>query len=242
MSTRRVEFGSKFSSDELKRLGLELEFSPKSQFLCGNSYEVPCQVKTSMRDILSVGAFSYINGKGRFTNVRIGRYCSIAEGVEIGYPEHPTDWLSTSPVQYIRPGWSAVVGDWKRVSHTTTKETVIHHDVWIGVGAFLRTGITVGTGAIIGAHAVVTKDVPPYSIVVGNPGRVIRTRLSPELIDELLKTKWWEFSPAQLDGCPFDRPSDAIRYITDLRKANTPIYRPLRLEITSAGATLSPPL
>lgn len=240
MSSKRVEFGSRFTPEDLAKLGLELEFSPKSQFLYGNSYEVPCQVKTSMRDILSVGAFSYINGRGRFTNVRIGRYCSIAEGVEIGYPEHPTGWLSTSPVQYIRPSWAAVIGDWKRVAHTTTRETIIQHDVWIGVGAFLRTGITVGTGSIIGAHAVVTKDVLPYSVVAGNPARVIRTRVPPDLIDQLLATRWWEFSPVHLDGCPFDQPCEAIRFIHELRQANTPTYRPQRLEITTTGANLTP--
>lgn len=239
MSVRRVEFGGRYSREDLKALGLELEFSPNSQFLCGNSYEIPCQIKTSMRDILSVGAFSYINGKGRFTNVRIGRYCSIAEGVEIGYPEHPTNWLSTSPVQYIRPSWAAVVGDWKRVAHTTTKETVIQHDVWIGVGAFLRTGITVGTGSIIGAHAVVTRDVSPYSIIAGNPGRLIRTRVQPELIEGLLDTKWWEYSPSQLDGCPFDDPLRAIEFIKQLRIRNKPTYRPQCLEITAAGAVIT---
>lgn len=241
MGVQRVEFGSRFTSDKLRVLGLDLEFSPKSQFLCGNTYEIPCQAKTSMRDILSIGAFSYINGRGRFTNVHIGRYCSIAEGVEIGYPEHPTNWLSTSPVQYISPRWAAVVGDWKRVSHTTTKVTIIQHDVWIGVGAFIRTGTTIGTGSIIGAHAVVTKDVPPYSIVVGNPGRVIRIRLPADLIEQLLETRWWEYSPAQLDGCPFDKPIDAVQFVRRMRLAGVPIYAPPRLEITPTGAALIDP-
>ncbi|RYZ93431.1 CatB-related O-acetyltransferase [Neorhizobium sp. DAR64861/K0K2] len=241
MSIKRVEFGARFTADELKSFGLDLEFSPKSQFQFGNSYEVPCQVKTSMRDVLSVGAFSYINGKGRFTNVRIGRYCSIAEGVEIGYPEHPTNWLSTSPVQYLRPNWATVVGDWKRMAHTTIKETVIQHDVWVGVGAFIRTGVTVGTGSIIGAHAVVTKDVPPYSIVAGNPGRLVRKRFEPELIDEMLETRWWEYSPAQLDGCPFDHPVAAIGFVRQLRMLDEPIYQPRRLLIAANGATLTEP-
>lgn len=241
MIVRRASFGNQLNPDELKTLGLELEFTPKTQFVCGSTYEIPCQVKTSMKDILSVGAFSYINGKGRFTNVRIGRYCSIAESVKIGYPEHPTNWLSTSPVQYMRPSWAAVVGDWKRVAHTTTKETVIEHDVWIGVGAFIRTGVTVGTGSIIGAHAVVTKDVPPYSIIAGNPGRLIRTRVPSELISELLETRWWEYSPAQLDGCPFDDPAGAVSFVKRMRAANKPTYRPQRLEITAAGAALSKP-
>lgn len=238
---KRALFGDKYPADELKKIGIEIEFTPKSEFLVGSTYELPCQVKTSMRDISAVGAFTYINGKGRFTNVKIGRYCSIAENVAIGYPEHPIEWLSTSPLLYIRPGWASVVGDWKRLDHTTTKETTIENDVWIGVGAFIRTGVTIGTGAIIGAHAVVTKDVPPYSIVVGNPGKIIRTRVPGHHINELLKTRWWEFSPPQLSGCPFDNPQGSIEFIKKIRESGEKPYFPTKLVITSEGAVLTSP-
>lgn len=239
MTSKRAQFGTAVNHMELKEAGLDIEFSPKSEFVCGNTYESPCQVKTAMRDLLEVGAFSYINGRGRFTNVRIGRYCSIAESVAAGYPEHPIDWLSTTPMQYMRPEWSSVVGDWKRVQHKTTKETVIGHDVWVGAGVFIRTGIKIGTGAIIGAHAVVTKDVPPYSVVVGNPGRVIRTRVPADLVEPLLDSRWWEFSPVQLSGCPFWDPRASLEFINRLRLDGVQPYQPRKLVITPNGAVLA---
>jgi acetyltransferase-like isoleucine patch superfamily enzyme len=238
MALQRIAFGTTVTDAHLKAAGLDLEFTPKSELTLGNTYEAPCQIKTSLRDILAFGAFSYINGRGRFTHVRIGRYCSIAEGVAVGYPEHPIDWLSTSPVQYMRPGWAGAVGDWKRTKHVTTKETEFGNDVWIGAGVFIRTGVTIGTGAVIGAHAVVTKDVPPYSVVVGNPGRIIKTRVPGDLIEPLLTSRWWEFSPVQLSGCPFNDPKASLKFIQKLRLDGTSPFKPKKLVITLNGAEI----
>ncbi|WP_164835213.1 CatB-related O-acetyltransferase [Sinorhizobium meliloti] len=236
--TNLVPFGNSLSRAHLLELGFEIDFAPTSLMRVGSVYEGPCSIKTSIREITSFGAFSYINGRGRFSNVRIGRYCSIAEAVSVGYPEHPIDWMSTSSLQYMRPNWSKVSGDWKRVQHTTVRETVIGNDVWIGAGVFLRTGITIGTGAVIGAHAVVTKDVEPYSVVVGNPGRVIRKRLPDRIIPDLVASAWWEFSPAQMSGCPFNDPEKAAAFVADLRTSGIQPYLPKKLVISADGACL----
>lgn len=89
----------------------------------------------------------------------------------------------------------------KRCVYTTnfklaneTKITEIGNDVWVGTEAFIKYGVTIGDGAIIGARAVITKDIPPFAVVVGNPGKIIRYRFTPEQIAELQKIKWWDWT------------------------------------------------
>ena len=77
-------------------------------------------------------------------------------------------------------------------------KTIIGNDVWIGDQCFIKAGVKVGDGAVIGAHAVVTHDVPPYAIVAGNPAKILRYRFSEEEISALLQTKWWEWSDEEI--------------------------------------------
>jgi acetyltransferase-like isoleucine patch superfamily enzyme len=239
MEDKVVEFGDALSEEALLRLGFDIGVTKATKVRVGSVYEGPCSIKTTIVDIRRIGAFSYINGRGRFSNVEIGRYCSIAESVAVGYPEHPTNWLGSSSLFYMKPRWSRALGDWAVISHCPSSATKIAHDVWIGAGAFIRAGINIGTGAIIGAHAVVTRDVPPYSIVVGNPGRVIKYRFDDASLRKALEaSRWWEFSPTQLDGCPFNRPSDALNFIESLRKANVKPFEAPAIIVAEGGAAL----
>lgn len=240
MTSSLITFGQGVSKDDLDNIGVDIEFSHLGKVRLGNIYEGPCQIKSTIKDINSFGAFSYINGRGRFTNVKIGRYCSIAGGVEIGYPEHPTTWLSSSAIQYQKAKWASVIGSWQGECHQDIKSTEIGDDVWIGTGAFVRSGLKIGTGSIIGAHAVVTKDVEPYSIVAGNPARHIRYRIEPWLHEKLLESKWWEFSPVQLSGCPFSSPEDALRFVSRLRNSAEKTYSGPRVVILESGARIVP--
>ena len=72
-------------------------------------------------------------------------------------------------------------------------QTIIGHDVWIGVGAYIGAGVSVGHGCVVGAKAVVTKNTPPYSVVVGNPARIVKLRFSPSEIERLLRLEWWNW-------------------------------------------------
>lgn len=138
----------------------------------------------------SIGRHSYVGYDCEIHNCEIGAFCSIANGLIVGGAEHPMDWLSTSPVFHNVGG-----GTGKHLSHLPVpdvKRTTIGNDVWIGSRVIIMQGLSIGTGAILGAGSVVTKDVPPYSIVAGNPARIIRYRFENDVIQQLLNSRWWE--------------------------------------------------
>jgi acetyltransferase-like isoleucine patch superfamily enzyme len=164
--------------------------------------EIPVAVSTTaFHGTCRVGAFTYINGGSEVSDADIGRYCSIAREVIIGPGAHPIDFLTTHPLASDPSGLSAnMAGDKTYAafaltalskSHADPGRTIIGDDVWIGARAIVLRGVTVGTGAIIGAGAVVTKDVAPYQIVAGVPARVLRGRFAPEMIARLLASRWW---------------------------------------------------
>jgi acetyltransferase-like isoleucine patch superfamily enzyme len=142
-----------------------------------------------------IGEFSYGRPKVRFPEsgrkLTIGRYCSIADKVEILLGgNHRTDWGTTFPFSAFREFWpqAPATEDY----HTSRGDVVIGHDVWLGSGAMIMSGVTIGHGAVVAAHAVVTKDVPPYAIVGGNPAKVIRYRFDEATIAALLEARWWD--------------------------------------------------
>ncbi|RHZ91729.1 antibiotic acetyltransferase [Cereibacter sphaeroides] len=173
---------------------------------------------------LQVGAFCSLSG-GTLNNVHIGRYSSIAAGTIIGVHEHPTSWLTTSRTSYwpqvygwdelIAPDRAAEIRAGKRPFTRSCPITEIGHDVWIGQGCFIKSGVRIGHGSVIGARATVTKDVPPYSIVLGTPGRVVRTRVPEALIERLLAVEWWRYSIYDLFAAPFDDVARALDVIED---------------------------
>ena len=104
--------------------------------------------------------------------------------------DHPTANLST----YINDG----LFSGRLRENMINRETIVQHDVWVGQGAVILKGIEIGCGAVIGAGAVVTKPVPNFAIVVGNPARILRFRFSEKVIEGLLHLSWWDLEPKQL--------------------------------------------
>ena len=94
-----------------------------------------------------------------------------------------------------------------------TRVTRIGNDVWIGHGAIITAGVSVGDGAVVGANAVVTKDVGPYTIVGGVPARLIRYRFDEALRERMLRVRWWQYATWQLAGVPFSDPDAALTEI-----------------------------
>lgn len=145
------------------------------------------------KNIIFIGNFTYGQPNVIFwdnnTLVKIGKFCSLASGVTIlAGGEHRSDWISTYP-------FNALVEDFNYIKgHPATKGNItIGNDVWIGESAKILSGVTIGDGAVVGSSSVVTKDVPPYAIVAGNPAKIIKYRFDDETIEKLLEIKWWDF-------------------------------------------------
>lgn len=145
-----------------------------------------------------LGEYSYVQSGSVICNAEIGPYCSIAGGVNIGLAMHPTSMVSTSPVFYDNTQPLPKFFAKTKLFSENMPRTVIGADVWIGQGSLVKAGVRIGIGAVIGAGAVVTKDVPPYMIAGGNPCRAIRPRFSEELCQKLLDTRWWELDETKL--------------------------------------------
>lgn len=150
-----------------------------------SAIEAGCQVvKTTM------GRHSYCGYDCVILNTSIGNFCSISDNVVIGGSQHPLHFVSTSPVFLAHR--DSVKAKFAKHPYSNLPVTKIGHDVWIGRSAMIKSGVTIGVGAVVGMGSVVTKDVPPYAIVAGNPARIIRYRFTDVEIKELLSTKWWE--------------------------------------------------
>ena len=143
-----------------------------------------------------LGQFSYVSQYSMVNKATIGKFCSIANGCYIGLWEHNTDVSTHSFYLYEHSG--NFVKGYKNYDKDYI-ETKIGNDVWVGANSVILKGIKVSHGAIIGAGSVVTKNIPPYSIAVGNPAKVIKYRYEKEDIKWLLKIKWWNFSRKKLD-------------------------------------------
>lgn len=130
----------------------------------------------------------YLNEQEGRDQLYIGKFCSIASGVIFnlgGSERHLKNWVSTYPLHYMFPE------NCPNDPYYPKGDTVVGNDVWIGTEAVIMPGITIGDGAIIGARAVVTHDVAPYSIVGGVPAKLIKYRFSKEIIQKLLEISWW---------------------------------------------------
>lgn len=131
---------------------------------------------------VQIGDFTYINQNTSLENCIVGKYCSISEGVKINPTEHNLSLKTTHPIA----GDSGHYG-------LKSKKVIIGNDVLISMNSIILSGVKIGNGAVIGAGAVVTKDVPPYAIVGGIPAKIIRKRFSDDEIYRLESLKWWDW-------------------------------------------------
>ena len=119
-----------------------------------------------------IGKYSYVSNDCNIFHTNIGKYSSIALGCNIGGGGHPIHWVSTSPIFTKN---NAFTNKYAHFKFEAYKETNIGNDVWIGAGSFVKSGVTISDGAIVGMGSVVTHDIPPYEIWAGNPARHIGT-------------------------------------------------------------------
>lgn len=182
----------------VKFSGLKYVFSKALNILLQPAAKKNCSISKKARVCsgsrltgVRVGEYSYIGHNNFCVNTDIGRFCSIADGCSIGGAAHPLEFVSTSPV--FCNGKNVLKTNFAVHEFVTGKKTVIGNDVWIGMVAYIKSGVKIDNGAVIGMGSVVTKDVGPYEIWAGNPAKLIRTRFDAETTDKLCKLQWWQW-------------------------------------------------
>jgi phosphonate metabolism protein (transferase hexapeptide repeat family) len=148
-----------------------------------------------------LGDYSYDDGDVIITYANIGKFCSIASHVRINPVNHPSNRVTQHHCTYrsrqfgFKDHDDAELFQWRK-----SQKCEIGADVWIGHGAIIMPGVTIGTGAIVGSGAVVTKNVEPFEVVVGIPAKPIKKRFNDEIINQLLKIKWWDWDRDKLEN------------------------------------------
>lgn len=146
----------------------------------------------------TLGDYSYVVNDSDLAYATLGRFCSIASHVRINPGNHPLDRAALNHFTYRSSAYGmgaddAAIFDWRRA-----KPVTLGPDVWVGHGAIILPGVSVGAGAAIGAGAVVTKDVPAFAVMAGNPARLLRFRCDEATRAALLRLAWWDWAHDRL--------------------------------------------
>ena len=183
----------------MTKLGLEPFIHPTAEIVrssLGRYTEVGA--RTQLLEV-ELGDYSYVVNDADIAYARIGKFTSIAAMTRINPGNHPMQRASQAHFTYRASAYFDDAQDeegffaWRR-----THDVVIGHDVWIGHGAIVLPGRRIGDGAVIAAGAVVTKDVAPYAIIAGVPGKPVRERFPAAIAERLMALAWWDWSHARL--------------------------------------------
>lgn len=144
-----------------------------------------------------VGDRSYLGRNAWVSYTEIGKFCSIGPNFKAGWGIHPTNGISTSPSFYsANPTNGYQLCEESKV--VERKKITIGNDVFIGMNVTVLDGVTIGDGAVVGAGCVVSKDVPPYAVVIGCPMKILRHRFDEQTREKLLEMKWWDWDEERL--------------------------------------------
>jgi acetyltransferase-like isoleucine patch superfamily enzyme len=186
-------------------------------------------------NLYELGLMSYSNSSLPL-DIKVGRYCSLAWGIDIPSYNHPHKCVSTSLFTHdsetdLVMRFIEDFPDGRSINYVPNLQKgpiTIDNDVWIGQHAALLGGIKIGTGSVVAAHSVVTKSVPPYAVVGGNPARIIRYRFPPDIVQRLLISKWWEYKFTDFADLDLHDPE---RFATqfELRRPQIAPYHPQKI-------------
>lgn len=198
---------------------LDYPWNVSGHMRAGEPFKVRRSVKVEpfsnmpRKQFISSGAFSYCRSGSIPSDFAIGRYCSIAPGVRVGDQEHPLDRISTHAFTMHKHTERMAMAHFGRAPKPTPFQMSgpppqIGHDVWIGRDALVKRGVKLGTGCVVAERCVVTRDVPPFAIVAGVPGRIIRYRFDEQTISRVLESQWWDYNFSDFTDLPLNDPNE----------------------------------
>lgn len=192
--------------------GLKIILNPPALRKCNIHKTSKVSAKSELTRV-TMDRYSYIGNACFMVNVQIGAFCSIADRCCVGGAMHPIERVSSSPV--FHDGSNILRKNFQKFSSIPTPKTVIENDVWIGMGCYIKSGVTIHSGAVIGMGSVITHDVPAYEIWAGNPAKLIRKRFDEETVKKLLELAWWDWDDEKLKqmGQYFDDPKKLFEMI-----------------------------
>lgn len=200
-------------------------------FCYNNDAEIEEYSWFKMPFLYECGAFSY-SYSHMHMNVSVKRYTSISSDVNEMGAAHPLNFVTTSPIITDQPFYDIAHSHkklWNLIPFNKDYGRIlIGNDCWIGSHVLIKGGTTIHDGAIIASGAVVTKDVPPYSIVGGNPAKIIRMRFDDKIIEKFLRLKWWDYAYWDLYDLNWKNPKEFLDALED-KKENLLPFKPKKI-------------
>lgn len=188
----------------------------------------------SGRQLVTMGAFSY-TGSTLNPMISVGRYTSIAAGLKVMGNRHPLERISTSPVFYTRALMMQTFENDYNTQSTFDPfayrpgKIRIGNDVWIGENVSLAHGVTIGDGAVVASNAVVSKDVEPYTVVGGIPAKQIKYRFPIDVVVDLMRLKWWDYSPSSISDLDMRDPREFCNQLIHRLETGIEPFEPPKL-------------